>query len=203
MTLSKERLLGELPLHERSLRIRPSERADLDILAAWPEYPKPFQHFRFSFAALAPVERDALFCERERRADRISLVADCDDTRAIGYIALLEIDWHKAKVGNMSARVHPAWCGRGIGSLMLSLVSDWCIGNGIRSLRLDVAAANQRAVRCYEKAGFDRCGEFWRKDEGLEGIDLSAEEYDGIREHVRLRDRMPESRFWWMERNKA
>lgn len=124
---------------------------------------------------------------------------DHEKAVAIGYSALHEIDWKERAIGNMGVRLHPAWCDKGLGTFMIARVVNWCLTNGIRKLRLDVAASNQRAVRCYEKAGFIRTGELWRKDEKLKDIDLSTAQYDFLREHVRVSSGIPEIRFWWME----
>lgn len=63
------------------------------------------------------------------------------------------------------------WHGRGLGvdvvrTMALHLVRD----RGHRRLVIDPAAANERAIRCYEKAGFRPVGvmrEHWRDGEGV------------------------------------
>jgi aminoglycoside 6'-N-acetyltransferase len=76
--------------------------------------------------------------------------------------------------------------GRGHGTdavrtLARHLVSDL----GHHRVTIDPAAANERAIRCYEKAGFRRVGvmrEYWRDPEGVwrDGVllDLLASELD-------------------------
>ena len=98
----------------------------------------------------------------------------------------------------MAVRVRPDRCGKGLGTRLLRLVAQWCFGQGIRRLQLDVAAPNARAIRCYEKAGFARTGEFWREDAGLKGANLSAAQNDSLRPHVRLDGPVPQMRFYWM-----
>jgi RimJ/RimL family protein N-acetyltransferase len=192
-------MLHSLPIKEREFCIRLCERRDLDKLAAWPDYPAPYEAFNFSFVSMDPNEKDILFRKRELQEGRITLIVDHQEAAAIGYLALLEIDWSKPTIGNMGVRLHPAWCDKGVGTLMISKVAGWCLTSGIKNLRLDVAAPNQRAVRCYEKAGFIRTGEFWRKDEKLKGVNLSEAQYDFLREHVRVSSGIPKIRFWWMQ----
>ena len=63
------------------------------------------------------------------------------------------------------------WHGRGLGvdvvrTMALRLVRD----RGHRRLVIDPAAANERAIRCYSKAGFRPVGvmrEHWRDGEGV------------------------------------
>ncbi|MCK4235278.1 GNAT family N-acetyltransferase, partial [candidate division WOR-3 bacterium] len=92
-----------------------------------------------------------------------------------------------------------SWCNKGIGTLIIRKVSNWCFKLGLKALRLDVAAANTRAIRCYEKAGFVKTEEFWRNDKGLRNIDVNQPQYDFLRPHVRLDRDVPQIRFWWMD----
>lgn len=195
----RERMLHSLPIKEREFCIRLCERRDLDELAAWPDYPPSYEAFNFSFASMDRDEKDILFRKREREEDRITLIMDNEEAAAIGYAVLHDIDWNERTISNMGIRVHPAWCDKGVGTFMISRVVHWCFTSGIRKLRLDVAAPNQRAVRCYEKAGFIRTGEFWCKDEKLKDVNLSDARYDFLREHLRVSSGIPEIRFWWME----
>jgi RimJ/RimL family protein N-acetyltransferase len=195
VTLSKATMLGSLPIVEVPFVIRLCERSDWDKLAAWPDYPHPF-------ARLNASERDLLFQDRKCQDDRITLILDHADDTAIGYLALLEIDWGQGIAGNMSVRMHPERCGRGLGTFMLRKTAEWCFGNGIETLRLDVAASNLRAVQCYEKVGFAKTGEFWRKVDELKGVDPNEEQYAFLRNHIRLYPDTAEMRFWWMELRK-
>ncbi len=71
-----------------------------------------------------------------------------------GVVALAEIDWLKGRVGNMGVRIHPEWCGKGIGTAVLRMISSRFLNAGMLEFQLDVAIANVRAIRCYEKVGF-------------------------------------------------
>ena len=195
-------LYQALPLRSDPMTIRLCTRADLDLLASWPQYPWPYQAFDFSFRSSSPAERNAFFADRVRREDRITLVCDCGPDKAIGYIALLGIDWHSQKAGNMSLRVRPDLCGEGTGTRLLQMVGDWWFGLGMEAMQLDVAASNQRAVRCYRKAGFACTGEFWREAPDLQNADLSDARYDFLRDHVRRSGPVPEIRFHWMRRTR-
>jgi RimJ/RimL family protein N-acetyltransferase len=113
--------------------------------------------------------------------------------------SLREIDWETRVVGNVGFRVRPDWCDRGYGPRILGLAAVWCRECSIQSIRLDVSPTNVRAVRCYEKAGMVRVGEFWRVDSTLVDIDIAREEYVALRPHFRIEGGVPQVRFWWME----
>jgi ribosomal protein S18 acetylase RimI-like enzyme len=94
--------------------------------------------------------------------------------------------------------VHPDRSDRGLGTALLAAVTGWLFAGGMASVGVDVAASNGRAVRCYEKAGFERTGTLWRPAPDLARVDL-AERYAFLREHLREGEAGPELRFWLME----
>jgi RimJ/RimL family protein N-acetyltransferase len=108
---------------------------------------------------------------RDHAPSEVFLPCEGREVSLIAWFALREISWEKREVGNMSIRLHPEFCDRGIGTLLSQGIFAWCHGQGFLRLRLDVLAANLRAVRCYEKAGMHKTDEF---------------EKDG-------------ATFWWME----
>lgn len=198
--INKQKLLEMLPLIEGDYTIRAWERRDLDLLAQWPSYPFPYESLNYSYWGLmSPAERENHFQERERNPNRITLVLDHCCQKAIGYLALVEIDWQNRKVGNMALRVAPDYCDKGTGTWFLGKVSDWCLDGGFVALDLDVAASNPRAIRCYEKVGYRIRDEFWRDDERLKHFDIHLSRFDFLRPHVRFDKSVPQLRFYWME----
>jgi RimJ/RimL family protein N-acetyltransferase len=62
--------------------------------------------------------------------------------------------------GEIGISVLAAWCGRGLGTVLMRELIDWagrC--DGLDVLRLGVFADNPRAIRLYEKVGFARDGQ--------------------------------------------
>lgn len=199
MRPSRPAMLASLPLHADPLCIRALTREDLDTLAAWPAYPWPYEGFALRFGTMNPAQLDELIAARSADAHRITLVADHLDQPCVGYLGLVQIDWHKGFVANMGYRIHPNWCDRGLGTRMMQAVGQWFLSHGFQTLRLDVVAANSRAIRCYEKAGFVKTGEFWQEDPPAGKIDLSEPRYDFLRPHVRVEGSTSFLRFYWME----
>jgi RimJ/RimL family protein N-acetyltransferase len=199
LTVSKEDMLKSLPIIEDKFTIRTWNPKDLDKLAKWQGYPFPYEPFNFSFGEMSPEEKDRYFRSREDNPNRVTLIVDHMRQQAMGYLSLVQIDWVGRKVGNMGFRVVPSWCNQGVGTWAIRKVSDWCLRCGLQILCLDVAASNNRAIRCYEKAGFIKTEEFWREDEGLKDIDIDQPQYEFLRPHVRLDQKIPQLCFWWME----
>lgn len=196
---SKESLLAALPRIAGDLCLRALTREDLDVLADWPGYPPGYEGFDLRFAGMTGPQRDELFLARRADPARITLVADIAGQVCIAYLGLVQIDWSRRIIGNMGYRIHPDWCDRGLGTRVMRMATGWGVEGGIEILRLDVSAANLRAVRCYEKAGFVRTGEFWQADPKLKGADLRQPRYDSLRPHVRQDGGMPYVRFYWMQ----
>jgi len=200
----KQRLMDALPLDDGKLAVRPCTRHDMDVLSRWPSYPWPDHGFRFSFAGLGTSQLDELFEQRVNDSRRVTLVADEGSIPCVGYVALLQIGWEQGAVGDMSLRIAPDFCGRGIGSRVIQLVGRWCLQGGLNTLRLSVAASNVRAVRCYEKAGFVRREEFWQREATPSPCLLGGKGYDFLGPHGRVVDGdgggEVQIRFWWMRR---
>ncbi len=199
MRNQKTLLESRLPIHADRLTLRVLSRADMDVLAKWPAYPWPHGVFGFTFCGLGVEELDRAYEARAGSADRIALVVDAGTNVAIGYVAFLQIDWPNRRAENMSFRIHPDFCDRAIGTHAMGMVCDWWFGHEMGALRLDVAATNPRAVRCYEKAGFQVTGEFWRDAPDLIGADLGAEKYRFLGNDVEREATPPRIRFYWME----
>jgi RimJ/RimL family protein N-acetyltransferase len=197
--IAKNDLLDRLPLSRGKLTMREWTRQDVDLLASWPLYPFPYRGFEFRFAGMDTAERGEVFRTRQSREDAMVLVVDHREQPAICYLALREINWETGTVGNVGMRVHPAWCGRGVGTSILRCVTRWSFETGIVRWRLDVAASNARAVRCYEKVGFVRTGELWRAASNLSAQNLGKARYDFIRPHLREQEGRIGLRFWVME----
>ncbi len=199
MTPSKLTIVQSLPLREHPLCLRMQTRQDLDTVADWPPYPPPYEGFALQFEDLTPRQRDDLFASRQADPHRITLIADHADRPCIAYLGLIQIDWRKRTVGNMGYRIHPAWCDQGFGTHIMRIVACWFLSHSFQTLRLDVVAANTRAIRCYEKVGFVKTGEFWKQDSMLSSLDLTQPCYECLRPHVRTEGYAPQLRFWWME----
>ena len=60
--------------------------------------------------------------------------------------------------------VHPDYCNQGVGRQILQMISDLCPG---QPLYLEVRTWNQRAIRCYQHAGFHIDGEPFEQITGM------------------------------------
>jgi len=189
--------LPERIVTERTI-VRRAVPGDLPQIAAWPEYPGHLAGF--SMRRQETPEPDGnLWWERIDAPDRCHYsVVLPKSGEIIGVHAFVRIDWSKATIDNVGVRIRPDLCGQGYGSETLAPLLRAILESGIRSLRLDVAATNQRAVRCYEKCGMWIADEFWREHKG-EPIDLTDPKWIPLRKHLRFENDKCVIRFYWME----
>ena len=99
--------------------------------------------------------------------------------------------------GNMGIRLRPDLCGQGYGQETLGPLLEGALDAGMARVRLDVAAPNVRAIRCYEKCGMQATGEFWREGDGP--ADPDDPKWADFMPHLRRDGEGWKVRFHWME----
>ena len=210
-TVAREPLPGTDVTEVRSacVTIRVFTRADLDRRCAWPRYEDPvFEHLNLKLAT--PAQREVWY-QRERAARRpywfaVESVRQAQDPEhvegdeqgeLIGAITLREVSrWRKST--RLGIHLHPGRLDRGYGTEAMRLFLDYYFNRlGWRLMKLDVAAWNRRAIRCYEKLGFAHMWEFWRPNESADGW-LVDDRYAHVREHVERRHGIEQVRHYEM-----
>jgi RimJ/RimL family protein N-acetyltransferase len=102
--------------------------------------------------------REWLQC-RSGQADRLLfIIADRGDDQARGFIQVSDLDLLDGHA-NLGICLLGQVRGCGLGGQAISLLADYLRDQWrLRKLVLRVRADNAAALRCYEKAGFERCG---------------------------------------------
>jgi len=97
----------------------------------------------------------------ERTADPqgvFLIVADVADDRALGYVQVTQIQAID-QTGDLGICLRPQVQGQRVGSRAILLLKTYMQQVwGLRKLGLRVRADNARAIGCYERSGFTRCG---------------------------------------------
>jgi diamine N-acetyltransferase len=157
-----------LLLQSPRVTIRPLTRADLDHMAAW----RPFDdslHTDANWARRPPDELDRWYTRYSTDSRRRLYTVTDEAGQVIGSITLREID------GRSSARLGITlgadFVDQGYGSEALALFLDYFFARlGFKKMVLDVVGYNQRAIRVYEKLGFERVGQRKRSVERREAL---------------------------------
>lgn len=108
--------------------------------------------------------------EQVRQDGQVYLVATVDDAeRPVGFAAAGPSEAPEADWSLYAIYVHPEWWGEGVGTHLLGRVERWVRGRGGRRVRLVVLQDNDRAVRFYERRGYDRVSDHWDDELGAAG----------------------------------
>ena len=135
------------------LQTRPAEMRDTDALAkiatANPSAP---QWTATQFAEmLQPRLPDGMLCRAVLVADSAGEVAGFAVVSAVCAVFPADAELE-------SLAVVPGLHGLGIGRALLEATFAWASAQGAKSLRLEVRASNERALRVYRNAGFRQTG---------------------------------------------
>jgi RimJ/RimL family protein N-acetyltransferase len=155
--VAKEELSGQVIYGER-VRVRPWQRRDTLAQEMWPRYTDPF-------SSLWNIPRAAFFGDELRggwSAQRYAWAIEDAQQRMIGRISLREID-ARQRSARLGISLSQHYVSQGLGSEALAAFLDYYFGPfGYSTMFLDVAAFNVRAVRCYERLGFEYIESEWR-----------------------------------------
>ena len=81
------------------------------------------------------------------------------DARAIGIVQYHEERDPMYRHAGIDVAIHPHWHGRGLGADTIRTIARYLFDTlGHHRLTIDPAAANERAIRSYERVGFRRVG---------------------------------------------
>jgi len=141
--------------------LRRFTRPDLEKRCTWPPYDEPvFAHLNLHLETRR--QRDAWFDREWSSREPFWFAVDNEIGELIGSITLREVHRWK-RTARLGIHLHPGHLGQGYGTEAMALFLDYYFKLlGYRLLKLDVAAFNTRAIRCYEKLGFRQDFEFWR-----------------------------------------
>jgi|GEM_PF-294804 len=149
-----------LPLRGARVTIRPQTLADIRRRAEWRPPTEPLEQL-WNPAPILALHAEALHHQQCSDPTRCYYAIDDEHGRLIGNLSLRQIRvGHQARLG---ITIGADWVGRGYGTEALrAFIPYYFTILRFQKLCLDVAAPNIRAIRCYEKLGFQRVSEFYR-----------------------------------------
>lgn len=137
------------------IRLRAIEYDDLPLLVDWRNNPEIYTNF-YEHEPLSIAMQQKWFEKFLQRSDeKFWIVETCQDSRPIGTIALVDIDWRnrRAEIGRVLI-VPPEFRGGGFGMELFGLLLEYAFEHlNLNRLHLDVFAENQTAVAFYRKVG--------------------------------------------------
>ena len=143
-------------LQGSKVTIRPITLHDLDEMSTWPASSDPLDQF-FDWPARSARENRYWFVQLEQDPARVYYAVANKKGELIGRISLRNM--RKGKSTRLGIGFGPQFVGQGYGTDALQTFLAYYFSElGFNEMELDVAAINVRAVRCYERCGFQYTG---------------------------------------------
>jgi aminoglycoside 6'-N-acetyltransferase len=170
--------------------IRPATEADEEAMVDL-ELASAIHHAAVDPKRWRVPPRDAIAAYRQRRREADpeggALLAVAPDGQVVGMVEMLLRgfvgDPGQARIPipsvDVGISVAPEWRGRGVGSALMHAAEGWAAEQGATRIVLDLAAANEGALRLYQRLGYETHGLLMDRElgEGGEG-DETAERAD-------------------------
>jgi len=164
--------------------IRPLRKRDLDVMSGWGTFEDPLYRL-FDWPRHSSVENGLWYADLVSDRRRVYYAVDDEYQQVIGRISLREIRGRESS--RLGIGFGERYVSQGYGSEALLLFLEYYFQRlGFERLVLDVAAINVRAIRLYERCGFERTGSSyeplpWNADTHF----LREEPYRDLRQFVR------------------
>ena len=167
--------LENIYLRGNKVLIRPFEREDIDKRLKWKPYPDPL-YFHYNLGDLTEEQKEAWFLKRKGDPSSVYLAMDNLPGQLIGFIRIYQI--------NPTERT--AWFGIYLGyeftnqnlgtDATLTLLKYYFEEWKFERLFLDVASHNKRAIRCYEKCGFEFTRKKYNDHDPRKNLDIFSDD---------------------------
>jgi diamine N-acetyltransferase len=140
--------------------VRWFQREDVDKRQAWPRHTDPLYSHNDP-RPMSTRERDFWFLERGSSATYKMFAIDDLHGNMVGWLTLRNMN-ARASTSVLGIALNPMWMDMGYGTDGLTAFLGYYFDEmGFREMRLDVAAFNRRAMRSYERCGFQYIGQHW------------------------------------------
>jgi len=138
--------------------IRAWQRHDEELVAEWPPYHDPLE----PLWNLPRQSSSDWYSGFDFGSSRRTWAVEDLSGHLMGRISLREVD-EKVGRARLGITFGAPYVGQGFGTEALATFLDYYFSQlGFATMVLDVAAPNERAVRSYERLGFEHVGTDWR-----------------------------------------
>ena len=145
----------------RLVRLTAPQEEDAEILARWSEDAAYLRDLDTDYARpLSPKELAERLDSARSDANTVEFhLRTLEGDRLIGLVALHSIEWNNRTALLAIGIGEPGYRGKGYGTDALHLVLRYAFDElNLYRVGLDVIESNRRAIRAYEKVGFQREG---------------------------------------------
>ncbi len=145
-------IVVEMLLQGSRVTIRPLNRADLSALAAWRPFDDPLLADA-NWLQRAPDDLQRWYTQSQGDSQRLLYTLLNESGRIVGLLTLREVNGRRS--ARLGITLGADYVNQGYGTEALRLFVEYYFDElGFDKMALDVAAHNQRAIRVYQKLGF-------------------------------------------------
>lgn len=136
------------------IKVRRLKREDVDRMLLWGKHESP-EFLHYNFPELSEEERDLWYKMKTGDFGKRCFAIEDMEENLVGYISLRNIKFFRRQ-SELGIVFDPNKMSKGYGTDGLYKFLDIYFNNlGMRRLILKVAKFNKRALRCYQKCGFE------------------------------------------------
>ncbi|NLJ78506.1 MAG: GNAT family N-acetyltransferase [Tissierellia bacterium] len=142
-----------MKIRGRRVIITPMKLEDIHLITNWGKHDNPL-FFDYNLSLSAPGDLEGWYDHKVARGNSRYYSVFNDDSIFIGYIGIKNIRrlWRDAVLGVV---FDPNYIDQGYGTDAISAYLDYYFNMlRMRTMYLEVAEFNQRAIKCYQKCGF-------------------------------------------------
>lgn len=145
-------------------KIRKLKRIDIDKMVKWGKHDEPI-FYHYNFPELSKDERDLWYALKAKKFRKKCFAIEKLDGKLIGYISLRDIKYLRRE-SELGIVFDPDIINNGYGTDALNNFLDIYFNKyKMKALFLRVAKFNKRALRCYQKCGFQIIDEVYEEFE--------------------------------------
>jgi diamine N-acetyltransferase len=172
-------------LKGKQVVLRPLAREDIEKRLAWKPYPDPL-YFHYNMPNMTEEQREFWYSKRKSDPNALWLSIDGLQGRLVGFICLNKI-MPQSKTAWMGIYLGYEFTDQGRGTdAIMTLLRYYFEEMQYEQLFLDVATHNKRAIRCYQKCGFEFFRKKYSDHDPRMNVDIFGDErYKEIREYFK------------------
>ena len=138
----------------KKVRLRAIERSDIPAFVRWLNDPEVTQYL-VAYMPMSLAQEERWFESQLEQRDQFVLGVETLDGKLIGNLALAHIDWKNRRAGMGVMLGEKEYWGQGYGTDAITTLLGFAFNlMNLHTVHLTTYEYNKRAIRCYEKCGF-------------------------------------------------
>jgi diamine N-acetyltransferase len=165
--------------------LRPLKRDDIEKRLKWKKYSDPL-YFHYNLDKMTETQKKQWYLKRKKEPQMLYLAIDNLQGELLGFLNLYVSDWTEKK-GKLGIYLGSEYINKGYGTEAIKTLLPYYFERmKFKELNLDVAAHNWRAIRCYQKCGFEFARTFFNRHDPRSKLDIFGDSrFEEIRKYFK------------------